>query len=313
MATMTASVVTDRSRNRIRSRAASNLVERLQTYAFYVPIALVFVVLFAIPFGQSVYYSFTNLAGLSPEYHFVGLANYVRVFTDPSLLSGLVFTLFFAIATTVLITCLALPLAVILNRKFFGQRFVRAMYFFPAIPSIAILALVWQFILSPLASGALNTLLHDLFGIGPVPWLSDPTLAQISVVVVGVWSLTGWHAVLYLAYLQSIPGDYYEVARIDGASSSQQFRYITLPMLAPAITVSTLLLMTSGLNVYALPQNLTSGGPGFATYTITQNIVISGISEGQYGQASALGVVFMIAVGVVIVLQLMLSRRLQRS
>lgn len=289
----------------------SKLSEKVQTYAFFIPMALVFVVLIALPFIQSLYYSFTDLAGLDPTMRFVGLDNYVRVFTDASLLAGLSFTLLYAVGTTAIITALAIPIAVVLNRRFFGRRFVRAVLFFPAIPSIAILGLVWNFILNPLASGALNTALQNLFQLGPVPWLSDPELAKLCVILVGVWSSTGWHAILYVAYLQSIPSDYYEVARIDGASPSQQFRYITLPLLAPAITVSTLLLMTSGLNVFALPQTLTGGGPGFSTYTITQTIVTSGIAQGQYGQASALGVVFMLAVGLIVVLQLRVSRRFE--
>jgi multiple sugar transport system permease protein/raffinose/stachyose/melibiose transport system permease protein len=301
------------ARRSLARRGSGRTAEALQTYAFYIPIALVFVVLFLVPFAQSVFFSFTNLAGLNPDYRFVGIDNYIRVFTDSSLLSGLFFTILYAVATTILITCFAMPLAVILNRKFFGRRFVRAVFFFPAIPSIAVLGLVWNFILNPLGSGALNAALHGLFGASPIPWLSDPELAKACVIAVGVWSLTGWHAVLYLAYLQSIPTDYYEVARIDGASALQQFRYITLPLLAPAITVSTLLLMTVGLNVYALPQTLTGGGPAFATYTITQTIIVSGIGQAQYGQASALGVVFLLAVGIVIVAQLSLTRRLERN
>ena len=292
---------------------SGNLKETLSSQAFLIPIVLVFIVLIGVPFGESVYYSFTNWSGLDPNIRFVGLDNYVRVFTDPSLLAGLGFTIFFAVGTTLLITVFAIPLAVILNQRFFGRRFVRALYFFPAIPSIAILGLVWNFILSPLGSGALNSALKTIANIGPVPWLADPTLAQISVVVVGIWTSTGWHAILYLAYLQAIPSDYYEVARIDGASSRQRFFYITLPLLAPAITISTLLLMIGGLNVYALPQTLTGGGPGYATFTITQSIINSGISQSKYGQASALGVVFMIAVGIVVILQLRLGRRLERN
>src|SRR5690606_30452898 len=132
----------------------------------------------------------------------VGWANYARVFSDSNLLAGLGFTIFFAIASTALITIFAIPLAVILNQRFFGRNFVRSVFFFPAVPSIALLGLVWGFILNPLGSGALNTFLQTVFGLGPFPWLSNSTLAQISVVLVAVWSATGWHAILYLAYLQ---------------------------------------------------------------------------------------------------------------
>lgn len=286
--------------------------ESLQIRLFLVPIGLIVAVLFAIPFGESVYYSFTNWSGLDPEVRFVGLRNYINVFTSPALLNGLAFTILFAISTTILITVFAIPLAVFLNQKLFGTRFARAVFFFPAIPSVAVLGLVWNFILNPLGSGALNTVLHGLFGVAPIPWLANTTLAQICVIVVGVWTSTGWHAILYIAYLQSIPSDLYEVAKIDGASARQRFFSITLPLLAPAISISTFLLMNNGLNVYALPQNLTGGGPAFATNTIIATIINNGINETNYGQASALGVIFMIVIGLVLALQLRLTRGFER-
>ena len=289
------------------------LRESLQIRAFLIPIALVVIILFGVPFAESIWYSFTNWSGLNPDIRFIGFTNYLNVFRTPALLNGLGFTMVFAIATTALITAFAIPLAVFLNQKLIGTRFARALFFFPAIPSVAVLGLVWNFILNPLGEGALNTVLHSLFGIAPIPWLANTTLAQLCVIVVGVWTSTGWHAILYLAYLQAIPSDYYEVARIDGASAWQRFRNITLPLLTPAITISTFLLMNNGLNVYALPQNLTGGGPGFATNTITQTIINNGINESNYGQGSALGVIFMIVIGIVLAIQLRVTRRLERS
>lgn len=280
---------------------------------FLVPIIAVFVVLFLVPLGQTFYWSFTDFTGYSTDVNFVGLANYEIIMRDPSMLAGLSFTLLFAVGTTVLVTVIAIPLAVLLNKRFVGRNFVRSALFFPAIPSMAVLGLVWSFILSPIASGALNTVLENLFGLGPVPWLSDDTLARMSVIVVAVWGAAGWHAVLYLAYLQSIPADLYEVATIDGASALQQFRHITVPMLTPGIVVSQFLLMTGGLKVFDLPYTLTNGGPGFSTYTITQSIIISGVGQGRYALASALAVLFTVAVAVVSIGQLVLSRRLERN
>jgi raffinose/stachyose/melibiose transport system permease protein len=279
---------------------------------FLVPVALVFVVLLVVPLTQTFYWSFTDFTGYSAEVKFVGFSNYGKVLTDPSMLAGLGFTLAFTIGTAVLITAVAIPLAVVLNKKFFARNFVRSVFFFPAIPSIAILGLVWGYILSPLGSGVLNSVLESLFSAGPYPFLSDATLARVSVIVVAVWGGAGWHAVLYLAYLQSIPADYYEVATIDGASARQQFFHITLPLLTPAIVISNFLLMTGGLKVYDLPYTLTKGGPGYATYTITQSIITSGVAQGRYGLASALAVLFTIAVGLVAVAQLWVSRRIER-
>jgi raffinose/stachyose/melibiose transport system permease protein len=282
-------------------------------FLFTMPVLALLVLLLVYPMLQSLFWSFTDFDGYSLDYDFIGLANYANVFQQSTLLDGLVFTLLFTVATTVIITALAIPLALVLNQKFIGRDFTRSIFFFPAVPSIALFGLVWGFILNPLGSGALNGVLDALFGIGPLPWLSDETLARVSVIIVAVWSGMGWHAILYLAYLQSIPTDFYEAAGLDGATRLQQFRYLTLPMLAPAVTVSTLLLVTGGFKVYELPLTLTNGGPGTATYTITQAIITGGVGQGRYGQASALSVVFMLAVALVVLLQLYLSRRVERN
>jgi raffinose/stachyose/melibiose transport system permease protein len=286
------------------------LGESVANKLFLLPIAVVFVVLFLIPVARSAWWSLTDFNGFDNDYGFVGLSNYTRVFADTSMVAGFTFTLLYTIATTVVITCLAIPLALVLNRKFFGRNLVRAAFFFPAIPSIAVLGLVWGFILSPLGGGVINRILESL-GASSLPWLSDPALARFSVVLVGVWSLVGWHAILYLAYLQAIPAELEEVATIDGANARQRFWHITLPLLTPAMTVSQLLLLTNGLKVYDLPITLTGGGPGFSTYTLTQSIIQRGIAESEFGEASALAVVFMAVIGVVVGLQLLLARRLE--
>lgn len=296
-----------------RSRPAGGPWQnRLGDRLFLLPILVVFVVLFLVPLGQSLWYSFTDFSGYSLDTKFIGLSNYGKILQDPQMLAGLGFTLFYAVASTLVITALAIPLAVALNRRFIGRDAVRSIFFFPAVPSIAVLGLVWGYILSPLGSGVLNSVLDALFGLGPFPWLSDATLARASVVLVGVWSQLGWHAVLYLAYLQSIPADYYEVATIDGASRRQQFWHITLPLLTPAVVISQFLLMTGGLKVYDLPFTLTAGGPGYATYTLTQSIITSGIAQGDYGKASALAVLFTLAVAVVVLAQLAVGRRVEK-
>ena len=292
-------------RSRVRNTLGSNM--------FLLPILLTFVVLYVIPMVQSIYYSFTNYTGYSTNVQFVGLKNYLSVFQDSDMFAALSFTVEFAIGTTVVVTVLAIPLALVLNTKFPGRNLVRSVFFFPAIPSAAILGLVWGFILNPLGSGVINTVLHSALGAGPVPWLSNAHLAQLSTILVMVWAQTGWHVILYLAYLQSIPGEYKESAVIDGASPFQRFRCITLPLLTPALTVSTLLLMTNGLKVYDLPFTLTRGGPGFATRTITQAIIEDGIANAQIGPASALSVLFLIVVAAVILVQLTASRAVERK
>ncbi|OKL48206.1 ABC transporter permease [Boudabousia liubingyangii] len=275
------------------------------------PIVIVFLVLGILPLMQTFYFSLTDFNGINPNMHFVGLQNYRDVLNSGQLTDGLYFTLLFAIAHTILTTVLAIPLAVVLNKKFFGRNFARSVFFFLGVPSMAILGLVWRYIFSPLSSGALNHALAT-FGIGPQPWLADATMAQWCIIFVSVWAGVGWHATLYIAYLQAIPGDLYEQAQVDGASSRQQFFHITLPQLIPAIVVSTFLLMTGGLKVYDMPYAMTKGGPGFATNTVTQSIVDQGIAQAQYGIGSALVVMFTLASLLVVLLQMLAARAVSR-
>ncbi|MGM7666013.1 carbohydrate ABC transporter permease [Microbacterium sp. A93] len=279
--------------------------------SFLIPITIVLIGLVLLPLAQTFYYSLTNFNGYSTEMDFVGFRNYLRLFSDPAMTSSLWFTALYTIGCVVIVTALAVPTAVILNNNFVGRNFVRSVFFFPSILSIAILGLVWGFLLSPLASGLINNILGTILDITPIPWLSETALAQASVIFVGVWVQTGWHAILYLAYLQSIPTDYYEAATLDGATPIQQFFSITVPLLVPAISISSLLLVTAGLKVYDLPYTLTNGGPGYSTFTVTQAIIQNGISQGKVGQASALSIVFMLAVVLVVAGQLFFSRRLE--
>jgi raffinose/stachyose/melibiose transport system permease protein len=284
--------------------------EALRTRLFLLPVTVVAGVLFGYPLARDLYLSFTNYNGYSSS-KFVGFANYTALFSQSAVSTGLVFTLMYAAGPTILVTVLAIPLAVLLNKRFAGRNVVRAALFFPAIPSVLILGLVWAYILAPISSGAVNDLIGHLFGVGPVPWLSNDQLARLSVIGVGVWSQVGWHAVLYLAYLQSIPAEYYEAAEVDGATGRQRLFRITVPLLAPAMTVSCVLLLTNGLNVYALPFALTGGGPGYDTYTVTQNIIALGVSGDsiEYGQASALAMVFLLFIAVILIAQLLFFRR----
>ncbi len=283
--------------------------EQVSLRLFVVPLVIIFIGLFALPVARSLYFSFTNFGGYSNKVSFVGLANYRALFSNPTVLTGLAFTLTYALGRALIVTVLAIPLAVVLNKRFVGRNFVRAAMFFPAVPSAAILGLVWAFILAPISMGVVNSALGALFGVGPVPWLSTNLLARLSVIMVGVWQQLGWHAMLYLAYLQSIPADYYDAADVDGASSVQRFFYITVPLLAPAMTISIVLLVVFGLQEYALPLALTGGGPGYATYTVSQTIITLGISNAQYGQGAALSILFLLMVAVVLVVQISILRR----
>lgn len=301
-------------RRKKRERIVQGLRADITSFWFLLPIIAVFVILFAVPLVQTFMFSFTDFNGYSMDLHYVGLANYHTAFSDPATVQGLGFTVVYAVLTTVFVTAIAIPLAIVLNKKFFGHNFARSIFFFFSVPAMAIMGLVWKYIFSPTSAGVVNSAL-SVFGIGPVPWLADNRLAQFCVIFIAVWAQIGWHATLYLAFLQSIPSDLYEQATVDGANAFQRFAHITLPQLIPGIVTSTFLLMSGGLKVYDLPFTLTAGGPGYATYTVTQSIIQSGIGQSQYGVGSALAVLFTIATAVVVFAQMgvanLISRRFQ--
>lgn len=295
-----------------RRRRARGLREDLTSFWFLLPILAVFVVLFLVPLVQTAYFSFTDFNGYSMDLNWVGLSNYRKVFSDPSTLQGLGFTILYAIVVMVGVTVVAIPLAVVLNRKFVGRDFVRSLFFFFfSVPSLAIMGMVWKYIFSPMKTGVVNSVL-GVFGIDPVPWLSNNSLAKFCVIFIAIWAQIGWHATLYLAFLQAIPADLYEQATVDGAGKVQQFVHITLPQLMPGIVTSTFLLMSGGLKVYDLPYTMTKGGPGYSTYTVTQSIIQQGIGQSQYGIGSALAVLFFIATGIVVFLQMGISGLISR-
>lgn len=290
---MTAATIGHASKPKSK-RASSLWAENLSSFWFLLPIIIIFFILTVVPLAQSFFYSLTDYDGYSENFSFVAFSNYVAIFKDPSLLSALGFTLLYAFGTTLLVTCFAIPLAVTLNKAMWGRSFARSLFFFLGVPAQAIIGLIWQYIFSPLGSGVMNKVIA-VFGIPNIPWLADDNWARFCVIFVAVWMQVGWHATLYLAYLQTIPADLYEQARVDGANSRQQFFHITLPQLIPGIVVSMFLLMTGGLKIYDLPYTLTGGGPGYATNTLSQAIILKGIGQSQYGLGSALSVCFTIA------------------
>lgn len=284
------------------------LKQTLQYEIFLIPAFIAFTTFTIIPLIKTIMYSVTDFDGVRHEMNFVGLKNFITVFQDEVMRHSLFNTIFYTFCTMILINLLAIPLAVFLDKKTKIKSLERAVFFFPSIVSALLLGYVWGYILSPMQTGALNSLL-SIFDVGPFGFTATEWGAKVSIILVAVWTSTGWYATIYLAYLQAIPSEYYEAAAIDGASKWQQFKSVTLPMLAPGLTVNTLLLLTNGLKVYDLPYALTKGGPGYSNYTVTQVIIQRGLSEKQYGPSTALATIFIIIVAVIATVQYMTMRK----
>lgn len=283
--------------------------KELPWLAFILPAFIVYTVLTMFPLLQTLGLSFTDWDGFSMEnLNFVGLKNFVSVLQDRSMKNTLMNTLFYSVIFPVITTVFAIPLSLALNSKMKTRNLQRAIFFFPSVPSAIILGYLWAYILAPTSSGLLNQLL-GVFGMKPVMWLATPKTAMFSVLMVNLWSAVGWHACIYLASLQSIPAEYYEAATMDGANAWQRFRYITLPMLASAMTVSVMLLLLNSLKIFDLPFALTSGGPGTSTTMVSQMIIKTGFVEKSYGKATAMSAIFFVFIAVISIVQLTLMKK----
>ena len=252
--------------------------------------------------------SFTNQNILFPNSSFVGLANYRQMLHDTALRASVEFTLDLAVTVTVAANVAGLCFAVLLNRTNLSYRVLRTLAFLPQVISGIIAGFVWSWMLSP--TGLVN---HVLLGVGvvsqPVNWLGTPQLAQLSAAVVVSWVLTGFTTVVYLAALQNIPPELYEACSIDGANGFQQFRMVTLRMVAPATTISVVISLITVLKLYDIITALTGGGPAFATQSIAMYIISVGFSNDAYGYASALAMVLLALTAIIALSVTALLRR----
>ncbi len=266
-------------------------------YPFYftfgaLALYFIFVVL---PGFMGVAYSFTDWNSYSTEVNFVGLDNFRTILSGgENYLDYIKNTLFFTLHTVVLKTIFGLFLAVLLNYGVHRlAHLYRVIIYLPVVlPTIAV-GLVFRSILNP-RTGILNEFFRAV-GLDALaqPWLVNPDIAMLSVIGVDTWKGVGYIMVILIAGLQTIPQEYYEAAEIDGASPLARFRFITLPLLIPALTVVTVLNVLYGLRVFDIIYVLTGGGPGYAT-DVVFTAVFDEFSKGRYGLGTALSSVLFI-------------------
>ncbi|CAH0121231.1 MULTISPECIES: carbohydrate ABC transporter permease [unclassified Paenibacillus] len=276
---------------------------------FVVPALVIYCIFFATPTINTFWYSFTNWSDVNPVHvKFVGWDNYKVIFQDSLYLTGIKNTLIYAVMTTLIVSVLAVPLAVVLNKKLITRNVLRSVFFLPAVFSVLVIGFLWNYMYSTSDFGLINKAL-EWVGLKRVNFLGDPKLALYSVIFTQIWQWVGYNMVIILANMQSIPQDYYEAATIDGANGFQSFRFITLPLLLPSITFITVTGMINGMKVFDIIYSLTSGGPGYATETIISLMIKKGITEGFYSYGAAFGMVFVCIVGIITFIQMKLISR----
>ena len=287
-----------------------------QVYAMLVPNIIMFSVLSIYPIIWVLKYMLYQYDKVHDPI-FIGLDNFVRAFTrDPAFWQSVVNTLIYVGGKLIITLPISFLIAVILDKKFRGSRLVQSLVFMPTIMSAAVMSLIFYLILNPY-SGSLNQILRTLQIVkAPVNWLSYQN-AMFSVIVVGAWGAIGNYMVYFLAGLQAVPGEIYESASLDGINSWQKMWYITLPMLSPVLkTVIMLALINSFQDMQSI-MVLTEGGPNNATnvmflyvYRMFFPISATTDSASQFGYGAALSVISSAIIGVITLLYLRTTRKM---
>lgn len=281
--------------------------KRMATYYWMtIPAVLLFFLFLTLPAIQGIFYSFTNWNGFGKEYDFVGFRNYVSLFTDNVVGEAYWFTIKYAVVVTIFINIFSLLIAIGLNSRIKFRNFFRGVYFLPNILSVLIVGYIFNYLFSNVftvwgQSLGINALSTNILG--------NESLAWIGIVIVAVWQGIALNTILYLAGLQTIPGDLYEASSLDGAGKWREFWSITFPLIAPFFTINMVLAMKNALMVFDQIVALTNGGPGRATQSISFLIYTGGFEGGEFAYQSANSVIYFIVIAVISILQIRFLQR----
>ena len=270
------------------------------------PTILFFLIFQYYPILKSLVISFFDYGLLRRNTPFVGLENYLRQFQDPLFLSALGNTLMFVAGCVAVGVALALFLAVLVESSGRWAKVYRTLYFMPVVTSLMATAMVSRWLYA--SNGLINFLL-TLVGLSPQGWLLDAERALPSLMALTVWKNLGFDMILFAAALQSIPSEYYEVARLEGATSWQAFRFVTLPSLRSIVVLVGITAVIRSFQVFTIVLAMTQGGPVNATRTIVYHIYEQGIQYDDMGYASAAAAVLLVLIGAMTYLQMRMDRK----
>lgn len=274
-----------------------NRLRQSQMNLFYIPALILFSFFVIYPFVRGIYISTTNWNGYSQKFKSVGISNYIRMLTDKNVRTALINTLVYGFGSTLLQNVLGLALALFLNSEFRGRSALRAVIYMPVMIAPLIMGYIMYFFFA-YNRGALNDIMMIL-GKERLDWMADGTRAVVLMTVVNALQFVGISMVIYLAGLQNIPAMYYEAAAIDGISTFDQFRYITLPLLHPAVTSAVTVNLIGGLKLYDIISALTSGGPGYASHSLSTLIHRTYFGAENAGYAAAIGLLSFLLIMVI--------------
>lgn len=282
--------------------------EALLGYLYIAPWAVGYLLLILGPVLASLYLSLTQYSIISRP-TFIGLANYSKAFTaDPLFVKSLGNTFYYVVLHVPLSIGTSLLLALFLDQGLRATRLFRTLFFLPSITPVVASVLLWRWIFQP-DFGIVNYVL-SLLGLHGPQWLASPTWVKPTLIIIGLWgSVGGSQMIVFLAGLQSIPNDLYEAAAIDGASKWTRFRYVTLPMLTPAIFFNLILSIIAGFRTFTAAYIATEGGPAYASLFFVLYLFFNAFKFMNMGYASAMAWVLLVVVLLLTLIQFRLSRR----
>ncbi|MBT1632169.1 sugar ABC transporter permease [Curtobacterium flaccumfaciens pv. oortii] len=272
---------------------------------FFIPAIALYVVFFAVPTFAGFYFSLTRWTLFDQT--FIGFDNFVRFFQDPQLVSGFVHTFQYGFVTSAAKVVLGLALALLLTSPVLGRGYLRAVVFFPVLVSTIGIGITFKALMDPF-HGIINGVLGSV-GLPTPGWLTDPALALWSVAAVDVWKGVGIATLIFIAGIVAIPQEYFEAARVDGASAWSIFRNITLPLSRPAMGTVIILSLIGGLRSFDLIWAMTGGGPGF-TSDVIASVIYKQYQAGFYGLSTAGNVVlFVVVTAIMVPISWLLNRK----
>lgn len=273
--------------------------EALQGIIYILPSFILILIFCIVPIFMSAYFSFTKYNIMNPP-EFVGVDNYLQMFKDSYVTAATRNTLLYVLMTVPFQTIISLVFAAFIAEKLSKKKsgeFLRSVMFIPVIASAVTAGTIWRIILST-DGGILNNIL-GIVGIGPVNWLGSTSTSLVSICIVAVWKNVGYFLVIYYAGIMGIPKDLYEAARVDGATTIQQFVKITLPMLKPITYLVVTLGIIWSFQVFDLSYLMTGGGPGHSSVTLVMGIYNAAFKQYRMGYACAMAMFLLVVIVII--------------
>jgi ABC-type sugar transport system permease subunit len=272
-------------------------------YLFIIPALVYFLVFTFYPIFFTIYISFTKWNLMSNPI-FIGIENYIKIFSDPIFLTSLRNSLILAFILQPIITSVGFLLALLLNKlSLWLRNILLFLFILPFIVPMAVSAVIWGRGFYDPIYGFLNALLRAM-GLGGIAWLGDPNIALFSISLVNFWAWVGYHSLIYLAGLQSIPQELIEAAIVDGAGSTRIVIEIIIPLLKPVFTAAIILATIGGLQIFTEVYMLTRGGPGYSTYTLGYTVYYKAFTHYDYGMAAAEALVLSLIVFILALIEM---------